>query len=160
MNDTKMYTKKVSRRKASSSSRKRPVTTWLSPSEIEAFKKLGHKGNAQDGIRVMAKAVQHKPKGKPSKRRAFVVGSVPALCIRQAAADADARGTARGQQRRERGDDQHDDEPGDDRIPVVGVVERGTKHGFAERPRDAAGSQERERHGYRHAQPPLQDAFH
>ena len=67
MNDTKMYTKKVSRRKASSSSRKRPVTTWLSPSEIEAFKKLGHKGNAQDGIRVMAKAVQHKPKGKPSK---------------------------------------------------------------------------------------------
>ncbi len=46
------------------------MTTWLSPSEIAALAKVGHKGNAQDGIRVMAKAVQKKPKGstaKPSK---------------------------------------------------------------------------------------------
>lgn len=66
MSNTKISSKTVGRRKASSSTRKRPITTWLSPAEIAALVKIGHKGNAQDGIRVMAKAVQRKPK-KPSK---------------------------------------------------------------------------------------------
>lgn len=58
------------RSKVADTKRKRPVTTWLSPTEIAALTKIGHKGNAQDGIRVMAKAVSKKkplPKVKTSK---------------------------------------------------------------------------------------------
>jgi cobalamin biosynthesis protein CobT len=54
------------RPKISSSKRKKPVTTWLSPIEIAKLKALGGH-NAQSGIRTLAKKLVTGGKGSAKK---------------------------------------------------------------------------------------------
>lgn len=66
-------TTKIPFKKVPASRKKKPITTWLTPTEIAKLKSMGH--NAQDGIRLLVKRIMKSTTASPSMKKSRSEGS-------------------------------------------------------------------------------------